>query len=739
MEDKTPSFSLKEIALWQLYKSSNSNEIRIDTPSLQRGLVWDPAQIEMFWDSLMRGFPFGSIVIARPLQNQIRQNDGPAPDYHLLDGQQRCNAITWGFVVANIPEAKEQMLWLDLLPGDRLKNSTRKYLFRVTTRAHPWGFGRDDAGSTLGVCDRLEFLDRWRELHDDCSSENASCGDQAIRPLPNKCVPKDSVLPVPVADLIECFNKDGGHIDWDELARRPMVEQAQRWKNMAVKSLAEDQRRFVERGLKQALDTRVIALCVPDSVHEVDEIEQVFVRLNRQGTTLDPEELAYSMIKAYWPEIEVTMTEITKSKLRHTGDARLINMGMRTALTLNEQKREQLRPALSIERIRKIFGRSQAGADNSQVQATKEDDVLHEKLTRYFYKEDKKPPITQALHWIDRNFLYTNDRPYGIPAYLRSSLAWSSPAVFSWLMYLADSFGLEDLSDATTAKRILGLALAIHWFGEDKDRAVNVLVKEGYKIPLQRIVDLDGRKTYLTPLQTPERVAEAIHLSHQLNDQDLANWGNMWQGVVNLPESNKSLAQEHDNSRLYNVGVFVNKLCNQKELLLYAQRRYIEGRFNRFDPSYRRMFRGHNRPWDYDHILASATLDGRRGSAGPYHRVCKTWQETIGNMIAIDFSSNRSYGTIEASVKGEDNAYKEVGDECFLILDKAANPHVETKCGLPKTEDFQLTLEQTAQPEAARRFVGACQRRLVALYGSWYHTLNVDTYLELGTSKTDTQ
>ncbi|ACH82543.1 protein of unknown function DUF262 [Acidithiobacillus ferrooxidans ATCC 53993] len=191
MEDKTPaSFSLKEIALWQLYKSSNSNEIRIDTPSLQRGLVWDPAQIEMFWDSLMRGFPFGSIVIARPLQNQIRQNDSPAPDYHLLDGQQRCNAITWGFVVANIPEAKEQMLWLDLLPGDRLKNSTRKYLFRVTTRAHPWGFGRDDAGSTLGVCDRLEFLDRWRELHDDCSSENASCGDQAIRPCQTSAFPR---------------------------------------------------------------------------------------------------------------------------------------------------------------------------------------------------------------------------------------------------------------------------------------------------------------------------------------------------------------------------------------------------------------------------------------------------------------------------------------------------------------------------------------------------------------------
>lgn len=707
------------------------NGIHIEIPPLQRGLVWDPSQIEMFWDSLMRGFPFGSIVIARPLKNQILQNGGMKPDYHLLDGQQRCDAITWGFVESNLPEAKDQMLWLDLLPGDLLKNLTRKYLFRVSTRAHPWGFGRNDSGSMLGVRDRFEFLERWRELHDDYSSENTSCGDKAIRPLPNNSIPQDSILPVPVADLIKCFVSDSGHIDWDELAKRPMVEHAQRWKNMAVKSLTEDQRRFIERGLKQALDTRVIALCVPDSVHEVDEIEQVFVRLNRQGTTLDPEELAYSMIKAYWPGIKDTMTEITTSKLRHTGDARLISMGMRTALTLNEQECEQLRPALSIERIRKIFGTSQARTDNSQAQAAKEDDddVLHEKLTRYFYKEDKKPPIIQALHWIDRNFLYTNERPYGIPAYLRSSLAWSSPAVFSWLMYLADRFGLEDFSDATTAKRILGLALAIHWFGDDKDRAVNVLIKEGYEIPLRRIVDLAGRKTYLTPLQTPERMAEAIHLSHQLGDQEFADWKDMWQGVVKFRESAKSSLQGVDNGELYNLGVFVNKLCNQKELLLYAQRRYIEERFKSFDPSDRRMFRGHNRPWDYDHILASATLDGRKGSAGNYHRVCKTWQQTIGNMIAIDFSSNRSYGAIEASLKGKDNAYKEVGNESFLILDKAANPNIQTPFGLPEIEDFQLTIEQTEQPEAARRFVSACQRRLVALYGSWYHALNVDTYL----------
>ena len=64
----------------------------VSIPALQRGLVWKPKQIELLWDSLMRGIPIGSFVICEAIDSQRKSDDDQAK-YHLLDGQQRVNAI----------------------------------------------------------------------------------------------------------------------------------------------------------------------------------------------------------------------------------------------------------------------------------------------------------------------------------------------------------------------------------------------------------------------------------------------------------------------------------------------------------------------------------------------------------------------------------------------------------------------------------------------------------------------
>ena len=51
-------------------------------PDIQRGLVWNAAQIEVFWDSLLRGIPIGIFTVV--------ENAG---EKMLLDGQQRWHAI----------------------------------------------------------------------------------------------------------------------------------------------------------------------------------------------------------------------------------------------------------------------------------------------------------------------------------------------------------------------------------------------------------------------------------------------------------------------------------------------------------------------------------------------------------------------------------------------------------------------------------------------------------------------
>jgi uncharacterized protein with ParB-like and HNH nuclease domain len=68
-------FSLQQISLWT---KSNSN---VSLPALQRGLVWKPAQVELLWDSILRGFPIGSFMFS-----DITKGDGTTK-YYLMDAR----------------------------------------------------------------------------------------------------------------------------------------------------------------------------------------------------------------------------------------------------------------------------------------------------------------------------------------------------------------------------------------------------------------------------------------------------------------------------------------------------------------------------------------------------------------------------------------------------------------------------------------------------------------------------
>ena len=89
--------SLKQVAAWDLeHLNAPCDEIKASVPALQRGLVWNPHQVELLWDSILRGFPIGSFVVSKKNDNQERSGKADVT-HHLLDGQQRANAITLGF------------------------------------------------------------------------------------------------------------------------------------------------------------------------------------------------------------------------------------------------------------------------------------------------------------------------------------------------------------------------------------------------------------------------------------------------------------------------------------------------------------------------------------------------------------------------------------------------------------------------------------------------------------------
>ncbi len=90
--------SLRHIAAWQFPELAQGMEkgrppIIAAIPSLQRGAVWKPQQVELLWDSILRGFPIGALVISKVLHQQHSRpgkhgSGWPLQeiDHHLLDG-----------------------------------------------------------------------------------------------------------------------------------------------------------------------------------------------------------------------------------------------------------------------------------------------------------------------------------------------------------------------------------------------------------------------------------------------------------------------------------------------------------------------------------------------------------------------------------------------------------------------------------------------------------------------------
>jgi hypothetical protein len=306
--------SLNEIASWNPgICAAVTPPIIASVPALQRGLVWRPQQIELLWDSILRGFPIGAMVVCPKMEKQERKPDERIT-HHLLDGQQRCNAIALGFTdpfsssTAGETTRIGSILWLDLDPEFE-QNSTRSYLVRVTTMAHPWGYKRNDETDPLSTWAIRDSLNR---INLDPAAENYK------RPSPVHLWPYDATTSVPVAWLLGAWAKSGDGF-WNELAAMaksapfPWADNVCRFCDDPSPKAVEQKSRII-RGIKRAAESRFIVLNAPPELLEVSQqertaaadtqdvtnIEQLFQRLNQQGTRLDGEELSYSMIKAYW-------------------------------------------------------------------------------------------------------------------------------------------------------------------------------------------------------------------------------------------------------------------------------------------------------------------------------------------------------------------------------------------------------------------------------------------------------
>lgn len=82
---------------------SHSRHHLVQLPPIQREAVWKVAQVERLWDSLLRGFPMGSFLLApraegQPARSTESRAQAPSESsgWFLLDGQQRTRALLLG-------------------------------------------------------------------------------------------------------------------------------------------------------------------------------------------------------------------------------------------------------------------------------------------------------------------------------------------------------------------------------------------------------------------------------------------------------------------------------------------------------------------------------------------------------------------------------------------------------------------------------------------------------------------
>ncbi len=573
--DKRKNKSLDEIAGW----IKENSEVKI--PAIQRGLVWKPKQIELLWDSILRGFPIGTFILAETVE-------GSAHKYDLMDGQQRFNSIALGYNIVLEPSA---ILWIDINPKKNEK-STRRYWIKVTTKAHPWGYNNDDDCQRLNARQQYDALSKFNSKIDDFYNKGLNL---------HKTYPVCAVKPLPLYYLLlaptESENEFVAYVEQkvkDNDGEFCYVEQVQGLNDDELNQLKGLYPVF--KALKEyTIGTATISREVIEREEQGDigntTLEVLFNRLNTGGTQISQEDLQYSAIKAYWEEIREENDDI--SKLYMPSPAKLAILTFRMVLSENE-----FEPDISIAKIRSL-------AYNEQIKGSI--------LCLY----DKENTILRNIVKKIEDWLDVSDKSDATPKVIRTSIAVNSPDVYLLLMWFAYR-GVDMQKEFIKA-----LTLYLHWFAQDSRKCVKLIFQRCKKFVTkdniyEAISDAIQRQ-YLIGLYSPEYFYELKKTIEKNN-----HWS-IWDASPWMAD-------------LYNRIAWLG-LRQTEEMLLFAQREYLNAKFKAYDPARKDLWEGHNRPWDFDHIIPKDWIVNKRTS---YREYCKIWLNNIGNIAAIPFAINRS-------------------------------------------------------------------------------------------------
>ncbi len=431
---KNLSYTLWQIASWTF------DESEVLIPALQRGLVWKPRQVELLWDSILRGFPIGSFMLS-----DIVNKEGLGK-YYLMDGQQRYNAISIGF---NTVKAARAVLWIDLLPPSS-KNSTRSFWIKATTTPHPWGYKNDDDANRLNTAEKRKALKEFNlkgNIYNDHFSLAETWPIEANLPIPLFCLLKATEKTSDADNFVKEVFAEFNSTDFSY--RFYFIEKIKH-SNVALTYLRD----VLFPAFNALKDYMITCNHLPKEVMETETTEEtmaqttlevLFTRLNTGGTAISRDDLNYSAIKAYWPSIKDVNDHLAE---KYMSPSKLVMLAFRLALTSEDDK--SFKGEMTIKQIR------------SAAIMTDERD----KIESLYDNNQLEIILNKVDEWLGAK----EDSVLRTPNILRTIIARNSPDVYLLLMYMAR----KDMESPInlSAYEIKALAFLLHWFGNDKKHCV---------------------------------------------------------------------------------------------------------------------------------------------------------------------------------------------------------------------------------------------------------------------------
>ena len=611
-------YKLTDIKKWL----SQDSEIKL--PPVQRGFVWKHSQIENLWDSLLRGFPIGSFLIS--------QNDN---NKFLMDGQQRATSIAAGFYnpwenkdykVGNVLDLP--VVWIDIFPYKITTNN--RFVIRVVTKSHPWGYKVGDNNERLGIDDRRKALSKY--LSDDNQIVNYTSLSA------DKRFPFDCRLPIPLSFLLQCYDSD--YSTWwknvVEICKRHLsdflyikritkgMDLEENYESLLDKC-EEDSHRFILQSIETALhDTIIPAIVISKDLLDNDQENQdqqenptLFVRFNSAGTELKGEELIYSIYKSIMPE---TKDLVESAGLSFISPSRMIVLASRLILSIRDNKYV---PKITVKQFQKEI----------------QDKCFKDALSRLIY--DEALNLETMIKYTIEILKFNGKMPvYVIKNYI-SRCSDGVLLLMSW-MYRNFKAALEvDLfcRHEDRIKKICARLYHAYFFGNTQG-----MVRQLWPFSNEKefwIKHNPDISEYLLPLVPPNVLCDFLldRITNKECDFSLSQnnktiweiWTNHW--YKHEKEEKGSYEQRMQSG----WNDFLFRLRKSEQLIVIAQKSYFESRFPEFDTCAENL-QDTSTPWDVDHIFPKNWVDGK------WHqdkRVC-FWEHTIGNFRLMALSDNRS-------------------------------------------------------------------------------------------------